>query len=129
MTFIDNMIDSAIDSDPVAFRKHFESAISERIADAIQNKKQEVAGTWLSKPMTQEEYEQNIQENVIPEVLKMIKQELGSKAFQKLQAKNLPTLLKVVGKYANLHAVEGAKKIADMSIKHFAPTDTSIDKQ
>ena len=73
--------------------------------------------------------EKNLEENVIPEVLKMIKNKIGDKAYQKLQAKSLPTLLKVVGKYANLHAVEGAKKIADMSIKHFTPVDTSIDRK
>jgi hypothetical protein len=130
MPYNDKMIDAAVDSDPVAFNRHFESAISSKLAERIGAKKQEVAGSWLSKPVTQEEYEDHIVEDLVPDVLCMIKQEFGDKKFEKLAADdNGQSLRKIVHQYAGKHAVDGAKVIAQKSIAHIAATDSTLDKK
>lgn len=130
MSYNKNMIDAAVDSDPVAFQRHFGSAISNKLADRIATKKQEVAGSWLTAPVTQEEYEAHIEEELVPDVLSMIKQQFGDAKFNKLAAvDNGQSLRKIVHKYANLNANDGAEVIAAMAMTHISATDTSLDKK
>ena len=56
---VDNMVNSLVDGDNVAAQDSFKSALSDKIGDALDNKRKTVANDWLNSALEQEDITDN----------------------------------------------------------------------
>jgi hypothetical protein len=56
---VNNMVDSLVDGDNIAAQDSFKSALSDKIGDALDDKRKTVANDWLNSALEQEEIADN----------------------------------------------------------------------
>ena len=56
---VNNMVNSLVDGDNVAAQDSFKSALSDKIGDALDNKRKTVANDWLNSALEQEDIADN----------------------------------------------------------------------
>ena len=56
---VNNMVNSLVDGDNVAAQDSFKSALSDKIGDALDNKRKTVANDWLNSALEQEDITDN----------------------------------------------------------------------
>jgi len=52
---VNNMVDSLVDGDNIAAQDSFKSALSDKIGDALDDKRKTVANDWLNSALEQED--------------------------------------------------------------------------
>ena len=56
---VNNMVNSLVDGDNIAAQDSFKSALSDKIGDALDNKRKTVANDWLNSALEQEDIADN----------------------------------------------------------------------
>ena len=56
---VNNMVDSLVDGDNIAAQDSFKSALSDKIGDALDDKRKTVANDWLNSALEQEDITDN----------------------------------------------------------------------
>ena len=56
---VNNMVDSLVDGDNIAAQDSFKSALSDKIGDALDDKRKTVANDWLNSALEQEDIADN----------------------------------------------------------------------